>query len=190
MDVLWRSSVWCKLAGILSTMSSEASVIFMSLITIDRLIVIKYPFGQMRISPKVAMIASGCTWLVCLFLATLPLVYTDYFEDRFYTKSGVCLALPLTRDRPPGWLYSIFIFIGFNFVTFLLIALGQFMIYAEIKEQTSFKKKMKAARSNDLKVARNLLMLVTTDFLCWFPIGVIGEYHFGIYLTVAMVSYT
>jgi hypothetical protein len=37
-------------------------------------------------------------------------------------------------------------------------------------------KKKSSARRNDLKVARNLLLLVGTDFACWFPIGCMGKY--------------
>jgi hypothetical protein len=117
-----------------------------------------------------------------------PLVHSSYFQDRFYTKSGVCIALPLTRDRPPGWMYSIVIFLGLNFITFILIAVGQLLIYVEIKsvsETITMNKSMKRksrGRSQELAVARNLLFVVSTDFLCWFPIGCMGEltslFHF------------
>jgi hypothetical protein len=110
-----------------------------------------------------------------------PLVHRSYFQGRFYTKSGVCIALPLTRDRPPGWMYSIVIFLGLNFITFILIAVGQLLIYVEIKsvsETVTMNKSMKRTsrgRSQELAVARNLLFVVSTDFLCWFPIGCMGE---------------
>ncbi|XP_060557599.1 G-protein coupled receptor GRL101-like [Ruditapes philippinarum] len=35
MDDYWRNSVWCTFAGVLSTLSSEASVMFLCLITIE-----------------------------------------------------------------------------------------------------------------------------------------------------------
>ncbi|XP_045167750.2 G-protein coupled receptor GRL101-like [Mercenaria mercenaria] len=174
VDDYWRNSAWCQLAGVLSTVSSEASVLFMCLITIDRILVIKYPFGHVRITVKSAICAVSATWLFVFIISLVPVFYTDYFEGKFYSKSGVCLALPLTRDRPPGWLYSILLFIGFNMITFILIAVGQLLIYAEIKKHTSMQKSLNVTRTNDLKVARNLLLVVTTDFLCWFPIGTMG----------------
>ena len=199
-DEVWRSSVWCKMAGVISTVSSEASVLFLCLITIDRLFVIKYPFGQIRFTPKIASVACFVVWVVVLMIAILPIVITSYFKGAFYSKSGVCLALPLTRDRPPGWIYSISIFIIFNSVAFLLIAFGQWSIYREINASSTFitntmprsirrflpgKRKASSTRStgartgrnNDLRVSRNLLLIVSTDFLCWFPIGILGIYQ-------------
>ena len=199
-DEQWRGSILCKLAGITSTVASEASVLFMCLITLDRLFVIKYPFGQVRFTPRVAGATSFAVWVIASVLAVLPVLITSYFKDAFYSKSGVCLALPLTRERSPGRLYSISIFIIFNSVAFLLIAFGQWSIYRKIDSSKTFLSQMKSAslrklpfgktktsasfkssrgvrsgRNNDLRVARNLLLIVSTDFLCWCPIGILGN---------------
>lgn len=173
MDEYWRNSTWCNLAGVLSTVSSEASVFFLCLITIDRLLVIKFPFGRMRLDKSKAIICASIVWIVALFLAILPLVYESYFQNKFYTKSGVCIALPMTRDRPPGWIYSVAIFVGLNFVTFVLVAFGQWSIFMEIRKVGGGLDR--SGRTKDLKIARNLLLVVTTDFMCWFPIGVMGK---------------
>ena len=171
----WRSSAFCKMAGIISTMSSEASVLFICLITIDRLLVIKFPFGQHRFSTRLSVALSLSIWIIVGFIAILPVAITSYFEESFYSKSGVCLALPLTRDRPSGWVYSVSIFIGFNFVTFLAVAFGQWTIYNAINSAKERMKSCSSRRRNDLRVARNLLLVASTDFLCWFPIGVLGK---------------
>ena len=171
-DDWWRSSAWCSFAGVISTISSEGSVLFICLITLDRILVIKYPFGEFRFNKRIAIISSAVVWLIVIVVATVPLGFGD---GTFYTRSPVCLALPLTRDRPLGWEYSTVVFIGFNFVAFLLIAAGQCLIFREIKA-TSNIRKASSNRKNDLAVARNLLLVVTTDFLCWFPIGVMGGY--------------
>jgi hypothetical protein len=122
-------------------------------------------------------VISVIIWVFAAFLSILPLIYVDYFSDGFYSKSAVCLALPLTRDRPPGWIYSFSVFVIFNFAMFVLIALGQLLIYTEVRNQTKQSRKMNVSRNNDLIVARNLLLLVSTDFLCWFPIGVMGNFE-------------
>ena len=159
----------------MSTVASEASVIFMCLITLDRLLVIKFPFGQIRFQTSSAILISILSWVFVVFIAVFPLIHTEYFQNQFYTKAGVCLALPLTRDRPLGWQYSVAIFIGFNFATFLLIAIGQWLIYNEINRSRMRVTTQSQSRGNDLKIARNLLLVVTTDFLCWFPIGCMGK---------------
>ena len=170
-DDWWRSSTWCSFAGVISTISSEGSVIFICLITLDRIFVVKYPYGDIRFNSKTAFISSVIAWLFVIIIATVPLGFGD---GAFYTRSAVCLALPLTRDRPAGWEYSTAVFIGFNFVVFSLIAAGQCLIFREIRV-TSNIRKTSSKRRNDLVVARNLLLVVSTDFMCWFPIGVMGE---------------
>ncbi|XP_053380122.1 uncharacterized protein LOC123556154 [Mercenaria mercenaria] len=173
-DEQWRNSKLCVTAGILSTVSSEASVIFVCLITLDRLLVIKYPFGTVKIGPKNAHIVCLISWIFAIALALVPIIFTDFFQNSFYSRSGVCIALPLTRDKPPGWMYSVAIFVGLNFCTFILVGLGQCAIFIELRKATSTIKKTQRSRKQDLKVARNLILVATTDFLCWFPIGVMG----------------
>ena len=170
----WTGSTWCQFAGVIASISSETSVMLMCLITFDRILVIKFPFGQFRITPKIAGLLVSFVWLIALVIAILPISYYRYFKGAFYSKTGVCLALPLTRDKPPGWEYSIVFFIGFNSITFLLVACGQYLIYREINKSKKSTGASRYNRDNDLKVARNLLMVVTTDFLCWFPVGILG----------------
>ena len=169
----WRESILCQFAGFIAVISSEASVMIMCFITLDRILVTKFPFGKFQITPKIAGVLVSVVWLLSLIIALLPLTVFSYFKGEFYSKSGVCLALPLTRDRPPGWGYSIAFFIAFNSIMFILIAFGQYIIFREINASKK-KDSSGSKRSNDLKVARNLLLVASTDFLCWFPIGVLG----------------
>ena len=174
-DKSWRHSTLCQFAGILASLSSEGSVMFIGLITIDRILVIKFPLGDFRITEIPAKILTSIAWVVSITISIIPVVFTSYFKDQFYSKSGVCLALPLTRQRPPGWMYSVCLFIGFNFITIILCIFGQWMIYYEIVSSKRTLAKSALSRANDLKIARNLLTVAATDFLCWFPIGILGK---------------
>jgi len=175
MEDYWRNSGWCILAGILATVSSEASVLLLCLITIDRILVIKYPFGQFRFDRNKAVSAVVVSWIFSWTVAVLPVLHTAYFKGSFYSTTGVCLALPLTRRRPPGWLYAFLVFVILNFVAFFMIAIGQLMIYLEIRKSSQRMKKVTTTRRKDLTIARNLLLVLTTDFMCWFPVGVMGN---------------
>ncbi|XP_033746496.1 G-protein coupled receptor GRL101-like [Pecten maximus] len=171
-DIAWRYGNTCKLAGVLATVSSEASVIFLLLITIDRFVTIKFPLGQVQFGPRKAKCACGIVWLSAMSVAILPLMATGYFKGSFYSRSAVCLALPLTRDRPPGWEFGTILFIFLNFFVFVGIAIGQIFIYKEI---SSDDKMLKSQRHfQDAAIARSLFLVVFSDFLCWFPVGVMG----------------
>ena len=171
----WRQSSLCQLAGTLASLSNESAALFTILITFDRILVIKFPFGQYKIMKKSALIASVIVWIISLFIAIFPAMYSPYFEGQFYSKTGVCLALPLTRDKPPGWAYSIAIFIGLNSIIFLLIVVGQILIRLEVEKQQKKMVNVKTERSSDLAISRNLLLVVAVDFLCWFPIVILGK---------------
>ena len=176
-DDYWRHGFLCQVAGVLATLSSEASAVFIGLITFDRLLVIKYPFGDYRMTQKPSWIFTSATWSFALLVSVFPVVFPP-FQGEFYSKSGVCLALPLTKDRPTGWLYSFILFVGFNLFFVMVIAFGQWSIFNEVT--TSSKKslgKSKMNRKKELRVARNLLLVALTDILCWFPIGMLGTFH-------------
>ena len=172
-DLQWRTSLTCRFAGMLATISSETSVFLLCLITLDRLIAVKFPFGQFRFTRGKALVCVGVVWGVTLMLAVIPLISGSYFQGEFYSRSVVCLALPLTRDRPAGWEYSTAIFIILNFMLFLTMALGQCLIYREIVQTASNVKSTR--RSQDMVIARGLFLVVLSDFLCWFPIGIMGN---------------
>ena len=176
-DISRRYGTLCKLAGVLSTVSSECSVLFLFFITIDRFIIIKYPFGQIRFSKTLAQATSCVVFMIGILLATIPLMPgASYFDGTFYSRSAVCLTLPLTRDRPSGWEFSFGIFIIFNFLLFIIFAGFQMAIFREI---TSILGQIKSNRKRqDMTVARNLFLVVFSDFLCWCPVGVMGLYIF------------
>ena len=64
--------------------------------------------------------------------------------------------------------------IVFNFSLFMLIAVGQALIYYSIKVNTVKNAGQRSTGGRDMAVAKRLLAVVMTDFACWFPVGVIG----------------
>ena len=173
-EASWRHSGWCKLAGVVSTMSSEASQCFICLITLDRFLVIKYPFRQRHITLRTGIATTLVLWVFSLFIAVLPEMI-ESFHGEFYSQSGLCLALPITRDRPPAWGYSFGIFIVFNSVLFLMVSLGQWKIYMKIQASAKALAGSRSKTTNNIRIALNLLLVAATDSLCWFTIGLLGK---------------
>ncbi|OWF35041.1 G-protein coupled receptor GRL101 [Mizuhopecten yessoensis] len=171
-DIYWRNSIICKFAGVLATVSSEASVMFLLLITIDRFVSVKFVFGQIQFTKRKAMFTCMGVWLITWSIAVLPLFPIKYFKGQFYSRSAVCLALPLTREWPAGWEYGTAIFIFVNFIIFISIAIGQVLIYKEVSSTHELIKSQR--RSQDAAIARSLFLVVFSDFLCWFPLGIMG----------------
>ena len=93
----WRSGPLCKLAGVLSIVSSEASVFFVTLISIDRFMAIWSSFGQWQVSKKAATGTLVLLWIFALLLSIIPTLFSGVEPD-FYDVSEVCIGLPFVRS--------------------------------------------------------------------------------------------
>ena len=92
----WRVSFACKFAGTLSTLSSEASVFFVTLISVDRLIGIKCPFSIYRLGTRTSRILSLAVWLISISISILSTLMSGINPD-WYDISEVCTGLPLSK---------------------------------------------------------------------------------------------
>ena len=168
----WTSSVACKLAGFLSLLSSEVSAFTICLITLDRFLVLRFPFGKLRFRGRSSAAACGVAWLAGACLAGVPLLpVTAHW--RFYSQTGICIPLPVTRRSFAGWDFSFGVMIVFNFALFVLIAAGQVLVYLSVR-LNAVAATDTTRKSQDLTIARRLGSVVLSDFLCWFPIGLLG----------------
>ena len=95
---LWRLSFPCKFAGTLSVLSSEASVFFVTLISVDRFIGIRYTFSTYRIDTRKSKILSLVLWLIAILISIVSTILTSVNPD-WYDVSEVCTGLPLSRKN-------------------------------------------------------------------------------------------
>ncbi|XP_015771310.1 PREDICTED: G-protein coupled receptor GRL101-like isoform X2 [Acropora digitifera] len=176
-DYKWRSGVPCALTGVLSMVSSEVSVLMLTVITTDRLICVVFPFKVRRMNRSVALAVVGGVWVFGVLLSVIPILGLEYFYDKkrnvgFYGKSAVCLPLQLSAERMAGWEYAVGIFIGLNFVSFVYILVAYIVMFMSVKSAS------KKVRSTNMKresqMARRMLFIILTDFLCWMPVILIG----------------
>ena len=196
---VWRSSVLCKVAGFLSLLSSEASVFFLVLLTIDRFQGLVYPFSSRRLGRLSVKIVSVCLWLGLVVLSLVPTLLADTNSD-FYGLSDVCIGLPLiTRptsysisqgaveselssrsfdvpvpeDHKAAWYFSIALFLGVNMLLFLIILILYSLMFIQVKLSSKRVGRI-PDREDDIKMAIKMAVIVGTDFLCWMPIIVMG----------------
>ena len=173
-DTSWRRSITCHVAGMLCLLSSEVSAILICLITLDRLLVLRFPFSHVHFSKVSSQCACCMVWVGGLVLASFPFLPAASHWD-FYSQTATCFPLPVTSASFPGHAYSFGIMIVFNFVLFLLIAVGQVAIYWTVGGASTMSTTTDSGRkSRDVAVARRLITIAVTDFLCWFPVGALG----------------
>ena len=169
-EVAWRSSPVCHVAGFVSLVSSEVSALMICLITLDRFIVLRFPFSVVRFKGWSAYTAVALSWMLCLVLAATPLL-PSLHHWRFYAQSGVCAPLPSSSSWHS---YNFAVLIVFNLTLFVLIAVGQGSVYWSIRHNAMTLPISDKTSSQNMTIARRLVTVVVSDFLCWFPVGVLG----------------
>ena len=168
----WTHSIACHLAGFISFVSNEVSAFLICFITLERFISVRFPLKGFRFTLKSAQVLSVAGWVVGVVLAAVPLLpFTEHWQ--FYSQTGICIPLPITRKRFPGSDYSFYVMIVFNFVLFLLVAVGQLLIFWSYHSHSKTVSRCHK-KSKDMVIARRLLVVAMSDFLCWFPIGLLG----------------
>ncbi|KAH9491448.1 hypothetical protein Btru_049888 [Bulinus truncatus] len=175
-DESWRKSLLCKFSGVLSTLSSETSTFLIGLITLDRFISISYPFSAHDTSTSLKWKGFISTWVIGFVLALIPAVVPEW---QIYSSNGLCLALPLSTtgsDKLPGWEFSMAVYVILNFILFIFIALGQVGIFMNVIKKRNLPsiKHCSDRRTQDMSIAKKLAFVAVSDFLCWFPIGIMG----------------
>ena len=93
---MWRHSLTCKIAGTLSILSSEASVLFVTLISLDRFMGIRYTFSSYRLGSKSSKVFAVILWAIAIVLSITSTVLSGTNSD-LYDVSEVCTGLPLSR---------------------------------------------------------------------------------------------
>ena len=202
----WRSGITCKIAGTISIVSSEASVFFLTLISIDRYINIKYPYSDRKLGKKSSVILASILWFTSLVLGIVPSTLGGNSKyTAFYDNSHVCIGLPLAvikghsrtinkemhlfRGRfwyekqtveseylgeMSGMYFSSAVFLGLNCICFLIILL----CYVEIVRDVTMSPNVRVGINNkvkeEIRLTVHVSVLILTDFICWFPIIILG----------------
>lgn len=166
---LWKGSALCKFCGVLSTTSSQLSVFALTTITLDRFFCIVYPFSGIKLGRKSSRAVVSFLWALALALAVVPLFPSDYFQDKFYSRSSVCLPLYLTSDKRFGWEYSFSIFVFLNGISFVVIAIAYAIMFSVV-----VKTRKAAGKDSDISIARKMAFIVISDMLCWMPVAIMG----------------
>lgn len=195
----WRKSKTCQIAGFISVLSSEASVFLITFISVDRFICIVFPFSQRQLGVVSARVCSGLSWTVALLLSSISIVF-GFLNTDAYNLSDVCVGLPLIRKQVdlyaaldtyskstygfpefaivsatsiPTWQYAIALFLGVNFLSFVVICLCYIALFVKVYF-TGIKAGRKSKSVDQVKMAGKMFLIVGTDLCCWMPIIVIG----------------
>ena len=197
----WRISMVCRVAGALSVWSSEASTFFITLITFDRYLGVKYTFSNFRLGTKSARVAAILLWVIACGIAVTVFVLSEQDSDT-YAVSEICVGLPISRrslhminettinpsssfenveaqivtivnnGSKVAMFLSIVLFTGLNLVCFFVVGYCYLSMFIHVRKTTK-----QSGRSPDLnkeiRMATKMFLIVFTDFCCWVPVDVL-----------------
>ncbi|XP_024086239.1 relaxin receptor 2 isoform X2 [Cimex lectularius] len=166
---IWVNSWTCTVAGVIAMMSSEASILFLLLISAERFLLISSPLGAHKnLTTKSAYSSCISIWLFSLLLAILP-VFNWRYATRFYGKNSFCFPLHIDEPYMVGWQYSSLIFLGIN--SFSIIGIG--LMYVGVFVSIWKTRNATTLCVNDSSFALRFIFIVMANCCCWVPIIVL-----------------
>ena len=174
-DDHWRASVLCKMAGFLSMLSSEMSMMLLVFITADRVSVLG--LGRGGLSGRESRFVTLVGWILCATLSILPIMDLSYFGNgelnsdgspSAYIKHGVCFLFNFTDGKVPGWEFATFVFIFCNMLALTFVIVGYSYTIVSIVRRTG------CGGGDELKVASKIACVIISDCFCWTPPLVMG----------------
>ncbi|KAI4871550.1 hypothetical protein NFI96_010125 [Prochilodus magdalenae] len=168
--LLWMESVECRTIGFLAMLSSEVSVLLLAYLTLEKFLVIVFPFSHLRPGKLQTGLVLASIWLLGFLIAAVPLLSDDLFGN-YYGRNGVCFPLHSDRlEKPTAKGYSTGIFLGLNLVAFLVIVFCYSSMFYSIYKTGINATDLRSRLHKDVAVANRFFFIVFSDALCWIPI--------------------
>lgn len=168
--LIWMESVECRTIGFLAMLSSEVSVLLLTYLTLEKFLVIVFPFSNLRPGKLQTGVVLSSIWLTGFIIAAVPLMNEEIFGN-YYGRNGVCFPLHSDRqEKPTAKGYSTGIFLGLNVVAFLMILCCYSSMFYSIYKTGINATDLRSRLHKDVAVANRFFFIVFSDALCWIPI--------------------
>ena len=169
-DYFWRQSILCKMAGVMSTLSSEISTFTLTVVSTSRLQAVAFPLSHIPLTPRKSIVLCLSGWVILSVLSIIPLIETTYFEKNLI-QHGVCLFFNISVEYYPGWEFMlVFLLLNFASCIYMLIAYAVMLF----KLWKARKACGRAASVKDNTLNHRVLQLVLTNAFCWIPIIIVS----------------
>ncbi|XP_038618104.1 relaxin receptor 2 [Tachyglossus aculeatus] len=168
--LLWMESLQCRLMGLLAMLSTEVSVLLLTYLTLEKYLVIVFPFNNIRPGKRQTLVILVGIWIVGFLIAIIPFWNEDFFGN-YYGKNGVCFPLYCDQAEEIGGKgYSLGIFLGVNLLAFLVIVFSYVSMFCSIKKTALQTSEVRRHIHRDVAVANRFFFIVFSDSICWIPV--------------------
>nr|XP_033804532.1 relaxin receptor 2 [Geotrypetes seraphini] len=168
--LIWMESLQCRIIGFLAMLSTEVSVLLLTFLTLEKYLVIVFPFTNKRLGKCQMVTMLTGIWITGFILATIPFWNEDFFGN-YYGKNGMCF--PMYSDQTEetgGKIYSLGIFLGVNLLAFIIIVFSYVSMFCSIQKTGVQTSDLRKDRHGEVAVANRFFFIVLSDAICWIPV--------------------
>ena len=170
-DVAWRTEGGCDFAGFCAITSTMMSVYVLLVITVERLYTFSRALQNSHTSKTTAVILMAIGWGFGILVGILPVITNDVND---YSRTAICLPFDVSSKLSLSYVLFLLLFTGIVFVAitvcYIIIFYQVFYRHKATINSVNERRRWKT----ELKVALRMGTLVLTNFICWFPIALLG----------------
>lgn len=168
IDIAWRTGHGCEFAGFCAITSTAVSVYVLLVITLERTYTIVGVFKhKQKLTHLQVYIIMAVGWIFGMFVAMLPLVGVSD-----YNTVAICLPFNVQGKEDLAYVVLLLLVTG---IVFVIIAVCYTIIFQQICKNNKLSPvQVTNPRTADAKISIRIFVLVFTNFVCWFPIALIG----------------
>ena len=163
---IWLRSGICLLSSFLVSVSALMSTFIMFLLTLDRYLLLVYPFQNYRLSFGNIVLISCLFWILTIVLTGIPILYgiNQPSYNRLHATNGACLPGNIRNPYLLSWLLA---YSGVTFLVWIIISIMYIIIIVTlIQSQRDCNRQM--SKTEKIILAK-MITIVTTDLICWLP---------------------
>ena len=162
----WTGNVICKMAGFLSLLSSEVSILIIFLLTLDHLFVLCLPLSQCTFSTRSAAVACGVSWLVGILLASMPSL-PGLSHWAHCGRTALCSFVPYDKRCFRREVNFLNLILAFNCCVSVVVFVAQVIIYRTLPKHQVLLNSSK----NPANLSVSLITkIAVTNAIAWFAI--------------------
>ena len=167
-DVQWRTGGGCEFAGFCAITSTMVSVYVLTVITLERLVTFSRAMKSSRMNKITGSILMAIGWGFGITMGILPLVGVSD-----YKTTAICLPFDVSSRLDLAYVLFLLLFTGLSFTA---IAISYIIIFYQVfyRQKRTISVSDNKRKRTELKVALRMGVLVLTNFVCWFPIALLG----------------
>ena len=168
-DIGWRTGPGCGFTGFCAIVSTMMSMYTLLVITLERTYTITFVMRR-KVKKLTIAIVMVMGWIFALIMGILPLTGISS-----YSAVAICLPFDVLEPASLGYVAFLLLITG---LVFIIILVSYCIIFYQVVLSPDKRNLVRSgaapAWKNELKIALRMAALVLTNFVCWFPIALLG----------------